>query len=59
MVYMPSVRPTLTHDIKRLEAEFIHGYQPGAPVFYVSLTYALFVVVCSSSMIGTIASRHG
>jgi hypothetical protein len=38
MVYMPLVRPTLTHDIKRLEAEFIHGYRPGAPVFYVSIT---------------------
>jgi hypothetical protein len=26
MVYMPLVRPTLAYDIKRLEAEFIHGY---------------------------------
>jgi hypothetical protein len=32
------VRPILAHDIKRLEAEFIHGYQPGTPVFYVSIT---------------------
>jgi hypothetical protein len=31
------VRPTLAIDIKRLEAEFTHGYRPGAPVFYVSL----------------------
>jgi hypothetical protein len=38
MVYMPLVRPTLSHDIKRLEAEFTHGYRPGAPVFYVSIT---------------------
>jgi hypothetical protein len=38
MVYMPLVRPTLAHDIKRLEAEFTHGYRPGAPVFYVSIT---------------------
>jgi hypothetical protein len=38
MVYMPLVRPTLAHDIKRLEAEFIHGYRPSAPVFYVSIT---------------------
>jgi hypothetical protein len=38
MVYMLLVRPTLTHDIKRLEAEFTHGYRPGAPVFYVSIT---------------------
>jgi hypothetical protein len=37
MVYMPLVRPTLAHDIKRLEAEFIHGYRPRAPVFYVSI----------------------
>jgi hypothetical protein len=36
MIYMPLVRPTLAHDIKRLEAEFIHGYRPGAFVFYVS-----------------------
>jgi hypothetical protein len=38
MVYMPLVRPMLAHDIKRLEAEFTHGYWPGAPVFYVSIT---------------------
>jgi hypothetical protein len=38
MVYMPLVHPTLAHNIKRLEAEFTHGYQPGAPVFYVSIT---------------------
>jgi hypothetical protein len=38
MVYMLLVRPTLTHDTKRLEAEFTHGYRPGAPVFYVSIT---------------------
>jgi hypothetical protein len=38
MVYMPLVRPTLTNDIKRLEAEFTHGYRPGAPVFYVSIS---------------------
>jgi hypothetical protein len=38
MVYMLLVRPTLTHDIKRLEAEFTNGYRPGAPVFYVSIT---------------------
>jgi hypothetical protein len=38
MVYMPLVHPTLAHDIKRLEAEFTHGYRPGTPVFYVSIT---------------------
>jgi hypothetical protein len=37
MVYMPLVRPTLAIDIKRLEAEFTHGYRPRAPVFYVSI----------------------
>jgi hypothetical protein len=37
MVYMPLVRPTLANDIKRLEAEFIHVYRPGALVFYVSV----------------------
>jgi hypothetical protein len=38
MVYMALVHPTLAHDIKRLEAEFIHGYWPSAPMFYVSIT---------------------
>jgi hypothetical protein len=37
MVYMPLVHPTLTNDIKRLEAEFTHGYRPSSPVFYVSI----------------------
>jgi hypothetical protein len=37
MVYMPLVRPTLAIDIKRLEAEFTHGYRLGAPRFYVSI----------------------
>jgi hypothetical protein len=36
MIYMPLVHPTLAHDIKRLEAEFTHGYRPGASVFYVT-----------------------
>jgi hypothetical protein len=36
-VYMPLVRPTLANDIKRLEAEFTHGYKPGSAVFYVSI----------------------
>ena len=38
MLYMPLVRPTLATDIKKLEAEFTHGYRPGAPVFYVSIS---------------------
>jgi hypothetical protein len=37
MIYMPLVRPTLESDIKRLEAEFFHGYRHGASVFYVTL----------------------
>ena len=37
MVYMPLVHPTLAYDIKKLEAEFTHGYRPGVPVFYVSI----------------------
>jgi hypothetical protein len=37
MVYMPLVCSTLAHNIKRLEAEFTYGYQPGTPVFYVSI----------------------
>jgi hypothetical protein len=37
MIYMPLVRPTLDYDIKRLEAEFSHGYRHGASVFYVTL----------------------
>jgi hypothetical protein len=37
MVYMLLVRPTLTNDIKRLEAEFTYGYRLRAPVFYVSI----------------------
>jgi hypothetical protein len=38
LMYMPLVRPTLQSDIKRLEAEFTHGYRPGSTVFYVSFT---------------------
>jgi hypothetical protein len=37
MVYMLLVRPTLAHNIKRLEAKFTHGYRPGVLVFYVSI----------------------
>jgi hypothetical protein len=36
MIYMPLVRPTLVHDIKRLEAKFICGYRPRTSVFYMS-----------------------
>jgi hypothetical protein len=41
MVYMPLVRPTLAHDIKRLEAEFTHGYRLGVLMFNVSITNKL------------------
>ena len=37
MLYMLLVRRILVTDIKKLETEFIHGYRPGAPVFYVSI----------------------
>jgi hypothetical protein len=37
MVPMPLVRPTLLSNIKRLEAEFFHGYRPGTIIFYVYL----------------------
>ena len=38
MVCMPLFCLILSHDIKRLEAEFTHGYWPSALVFYVSIT---------------------
>jgi hypothetical protein len=38
MVYFPLVFPTLVSDIKRLEAEFTHGYKIGESFFNVSLT---------------------
>ena len=37
MVYMLLIRPILGNGIKRLEAKFIYGYWPGAPMFYVSI----------------------
>ena len=37
MIYMLVVCPTLVYDIKRLEVEFIHGYRPTAPMFYISI----------------------
>ena len=37
MVYMPIVYSILAYDIKRLEGEFTHGYQLGAPIFYISI----------------------
>ena len=32
------VRPALVVDIEKMKADFIHGYRPGATVFYVSTT---------------------
>jgi hypothetical protein len=37
LLYMLLVRPTLGNDIKKLEAEFTHGYRPRTLVFYVSI----------------------
>lgn len=36
MIPMPIVRPTLDCDITMLEQQFVHGYEEGARVFYVS-----------------------
>ena len=38
LVPMAMVRPTLASDIDKLEMEFVHGYDEGSRVFYVSLT---------------------
>jgi hypothetical protein len=32
------IRPALTNDILKLQADFVHGYRDGAVVFYISLT---------------------
>ena len=37
LMSMPLVRPTMRSDVKRLEADFVHGYREGDRVFYVSL----------------------
>ena len=36
MLSLQVVRPTLAIDIEKMKADFIHGYRPGAAVFYVS-----------------------
>lgn len=38
MIPMPIVRPTLDCDITLLEQQFVHGYEEGARVFYVSIS---------------------
>ena len=37
LVPMPMVRPTLASDLIQLEQQFVHGYEEGARVFYVSV----------------------
>ena len=38
MISLQVVRPALAMDIEKMKADFIHGYRPGAIVFYVSTT---------------------
>ena len=38
MISLQVVRLALAMDIKKMKADFIHGYQPGAIVFYESTT---------------------
>ena len=38
MITLQVVRPTLAKDIEKMKADFVHGYHPGAVVFYVSTT---------------------
>ena len=38
MIGMQVVRPALATDIEKLKIDFIHGYQVGTTVFYVSIT---------------------
>ena len=38
MVSLQVVRPALAIDIEKMKADFVHGYRPGAAVFYVSTT---------------------
>ena len=38
MISLQVVRPALVVDIEKKKADFIHGYRPGAAIFYVSTT---------------------
>ena len=38
IISLQVVRPALAMDIEKMKADFIHGYYPGAAVFYVSTT---------------------
>ena len=41
LVPMLMVRPTLASDLIQLEQQFVHGYEEGARVFYVSMAHEL------------------
>ena len=38
MIYIPLILPTFIHGIKKLEAEFTHGYRPETFMFSMSTT---------------------
>ena len=38
MITLQVVCPTLAKDIEKMKADFVHGYRPGAAVFYVYTT---------------------
>ena len=38
MITLQVVRPALAKDIEKMKVGFVHGYRPGATVFYVSTT---------------------
>ena len=38
MISLQVVQPALQIDIDKMKADFIHGYRPGAVVFYVLTT---------------------
>ena len=37
MISLQVIWLALTMDIKKLKADFVHGYRPGAAVFYISI----------------------
>ena len=38
MITLQVVHPALAKDIEKMKVDFVHGYHPGAAVFYVSTT---------------------
>ena len=38
MITLQVIRPALANNIEKMKADFVHGYCPGAAVFYVSRT---------------------